>query len=272
MLITLREGLEAALIVGIVLAYLARCGQGERRKTVWFGVAAGVLVSVIAGAIITVTAGSLDGRAEEIFEGAALLLAGCVMTWMIFWMRRRARHIRLELEAEVNKALRSDSHLALGLLVFVAVAREGVETVLFLFASSQTASPASILVGGMLGLGIAGALGVLLYQGVRVLNLRTFFNITGLLLILFAAGVLARGIHELQEAAVVPLFIGAVWDFNPLLDETSVLGQFLTSLFGYNGNPSLVEAGAYLVYLVSVLFFFFRPYVPRAQLAIDRPR
>lgn len=258
LLITLREGLEAALIVGIVLAYLRKCGQAESRKSVWIGVVLAILGSLIVGGIIAATTGHLEGRAEEIFEGVAMLIAAAVLTWMVFWMRKRAKTIRRDLEFEVNQALQLDSSLALSLLAFVAVMREGVETALFLFAASRTASPIATLTGSILGLAIAIALGALLYRGLRVLNLRMIFNVTGLLLILFASGVLAHGLHELQEAHIVPVLVEEIWNTNTLLDDKSTVGRFTASLLGYNGNPSLVEAASYFVYLFGALSLYFR--------------
>lgn len=259
LLITLREGLEAALIVGIILAYLARTGNRDKSGTVWVGTLAAAIVSGLAGATIFLTAGSIEGRSEEVFEGIAMFTAVAVLTYMIFWMRRQAINIRAHLQAQVNTALQSGSRVALGLLAFVAVGREGVETALFMFAATKAASPVAATVGGLLGLGAAVVLGYLLYRGTYRLNLRAFFNVTSVLLLLFAAGLLAHGIHEFHEAAVIPTVIESVWDINPVLDEKSTLGSFLKALFGYNGNPSLVEVLAWASYLLVVGWAYFRP-------------
>ncbi|MDP2920515.1 MAG: iron uptake transporter permease EfeU [Dehalococcoidia bacterium] len=260
LLITLREGLEAALIIGIILAYLTRTGNRQGFKPVWIGSALAVAVSLLAGAIIYVTAGELTGKAEEIFEGIAMFLAAGVLTWMIFWMRKQAVNIRAHLHAQVDTAIRAGS-TGLVLLAFIAVVREGIETVLFLFASTAVAeTPLLSLAGGLLGLAVAIALGYGIYKGTARLNLRTFFTITGLLLILFAAGLLAHGIHEFEEAGIIPPVIEHVWDINGVLPEKSVLGNFLTSLFGYNANPSLVEVIVYVVFLAGTLVaYFIRP-------------
>ena len=262
-LIMLREGLEAALIVGIILAYLAKTGHRSRSGSVWTGTLAAVLMSILAGGLIFMTAGSIDGRAEELFEGIAMLTAAAVLTYMIFWMRRQALNIRAHLQAQVNTAIESGSGLALGLLAFVAVGREGIETALFLFAAAQAASPYATTLGGVLGLGTAAVLGYLLYRGTYRMNLRAFFNVTSVLLLLFAAGLLAHGIHEFHEAAVIPAVIEQVWDINPVLDEASTLGSFLKAIFGYNGNPSLVEVLAWVGYLVLVGGAYFRPATAR---------
>jgi len=149
--------------------------------------------------------------------------------------------------------------LALGLLAFVAVGREGLETALFMFAAVQAASSHGTTLGGVLGLGAAVLLGYLLYRGTYRMNLRVFFNVTSILLLLFAAGLLAHGIHELHEAALIAPIIEHVWDTNALLSESSTLGSFLKALFGYNGNPSLVEVLAWAAYLTLVGWAYFRP-------------
>ncbi len=260
LLITLREGLEAALIIGIILAYLARTDNRQGFKPVWLGVSLAVLASLIAGAAIYLLAGEFSGQAEEIFEGAAMFLAAGVLTWMIFWMRKQAINIRAHLEAQIQSVLIGGSLLGLATLAFIVVVREGIETVLFLFAATRVAeSPILFAVGGFLGLAIAIGIGYSLYKGSSRLNLRTFFNVTSLVLIVFAAGLLAHGIHEFQEAGIIPIVVEHVWDINHILPEKSTFGRFLTAIVGYNGNPSLVEVVAYSVYLVLVLGSYFRP-------------
>lgn len=258
-LIMLREGLEAALIVGIILAYLARTGNRGKARVVWFGVGLSVLMSVLVGAAIFVTAGGLEGRPEEIFEGLAMLTAAGVLTYMIFWMRRQAINLRAHLQQQVSTALESGSLAALGFLAFVAVGREGIETALFMFAATKAATPAATTMGGVLGLVAAISLGYLLYRGTYRLNLRAFFNVTSVLLLLFAAGLLAHGIHEFHEAGVIPPVIEEVWNTNNVLHEQSTLGSFARALFGYNGNPSLVEVLAYATYLLLIGWMYFRP-------------
>ena len=264
-LVTLREGLEAALIVGIVLAYLAKTGNRDRFKVIWAGVAAALVVSAVTGAALFFTVGELEGRAEERFEGVAMLAAVCVLTWMIFWMRRQAVAIKGELEARVAAAVAAGSALALASVVFFAVLREGWETALFLFAVSEASSPLATGIGASLGLLVSVSLGVALYRGSRRLNLRQFFVFTGTLLIVFAAGLLAQSLAALQEGGLLPE-MASLWNANGLLDEGSTAGQFLTALFGYNGDPSLLEVAAWLAYAAGTLAFFVRP------LRVSRPR
>ncbi len=260
-LVTTREGLEASLIVGIVLAYLAKTDNRQHFRTIWAGTAAAVLVSAVSGAALFFTVGELEGRAEQIFEGVAMLSAVAVLTWMIFWMRKQAMGIKRELEARLQGAIAAGSAVGLASVVFFAVVREGWETALFLFAISESSTPLSTSVGAVIGLVVSISLGVALYMGSRRLNLRQFFTVTGILLIVFAAGLLAHGIHEFQEAGLLPLTVEHVWDTNGIISEDSSSGLFLKALFGYNGNPSLLEVVAWLSYLVVALTFFLRPMV-----------
>lgn len=260
LLITLREGLEAVLIIAIILAYLVRTNHRQAFKPVWLGTTLAVVLSLIVGAVIYLSTGVLEGRTEQIFEGLAMVTATGVLTWMIFWMRKQAVSIKTHLHAQIQSALGKGSSLGLVGLAFVAVAREGIETVLFLFAATRVAeSPSLSIVGSILGLTIAIGIGYSIYKGTSRLNLRVFFNVTGLLLILFAAGLLAHGIHEFHEAGVIPPVVEHLWDINYILPEKSVFGRFLTGLFGYNANPSLVEVVAYASYLSFALIGYFRP-------------
>ena len=264
LLITLREGLEAALIIGIILAYLNKTGNRPGFKPVWLGTLAAVAVSLLVSIIIFFSAGTFEGRSEEIFEGITMLIATGVLTWMVFWMRRQAVNIKDELHAQIRSALESGSSLGLGMLAFVAVVREGIETVLFLFAATRVAE-SSILsaLGGFIGLAAAIVIGYALYKGASRLNLRIFFNMTSLLLILFGAGLLAHGIHELHEAGIIPPVVEHVWDINHILPEKATAGRFLTAIFGYNGNPSLVEVVAYAGYLSFTLVGYFHPSIAK---------
>ena len=260
LLITLREGLEAALIVGIILAYLARTNNRQGFRPVWLGTSLAVLVSLIAGAAIYLLVGEFSGRAEKIFEGLAMFVAAGILTWMIFWMRKQAIDIKAHLEAQIQSVLTSGSSLGLVILAFIVVVREGIETVLFLFAATRVAeSPLLFTVGGLVGLAIAIVIGYSIYKGTSRLNLRTFFNATSLVLIVFAAGLLAYGIHEFIEAGIIPPLVDPVWDINHILSDKSTLGLFLKAILGYNGNPALVEVISYFVFLALALWGYFRP-------------
>jgi high-affinity iron transporter len=260
LLITLREGLEAALIVGVILAYLARTRRGNSSKYVWLGTGLAVLASLAAGAAIYVTAGDLSGRAEQVYEGSTMILAAAVLTWMIFWMRREAASVRTSLQSQIDSRLARGSWLGLAALAFVAVVREGIETVLFLFAASRTAeSPVWATVGGLVGLVGAIGIGYVLYRGTARLNLRAFFHVTSVILIVFAAGMLSHAVHEFVEAGIVPGIVQPIWDSGALLPDESGVGRFAASLFGYSSDPSLTEVAAWSFFLIGAFTRYFWP-------------
>jgi high-affinity iron transporter len=261
-LLSLREGIEAALIIGIVLGALRKLNRTEMAPIVWYGTLSAIFVSLITGVLLTAFGLSLEGAAEQIFEGIAMLLAASVLTWMIFWMNRQARSLRGELEAGVHRATSEGGARALFSLAFLAVVREGIELALFLTAATFATDAQSTILGTLLGLGVAILLGWSLFASTVRLNLRRFFQITGLLLVLFAAGLVAHGVHEFNEVGWIPSVVEHVWDVNPILDENSTLGLMLKALFGYNGNPSLTEVLAYFAYFI-LIFFSLR--------AADRP-
>ena len=257
-IITFREALEAALIVGIVLSYLARTRQTRYRSLVFLAVGAAAAASLAGAALFTTLAGGFTGRAEQIFEGATMLLGAALLTTMILWMMQQ-RGIAAELSARVATEVAEAHRLGLFLLVFVSVLREGIETVIFLGAVSVAAG--SSLFGALAGLLSAGVLGYLIFAGSRRLELKTFFTVTSVLLILFAAGLVAQGVHELQEAGILPVLVEHVWDIKPPLNadgsypplhENGYVGSILKSLLGYNGNPSLWEVASYVLYLLLV--------------------
>lgn len=264
-LLSLREGLEAALIIGIVLGALQKIRRTDLAPALWFGVLAAVGVSALTAVLLTLFGLSLEDSAEQIYEGITMLLAAGVLTWMIFWMSSQAKHIKSELEEGVNKAAVTTGRRAIFWLAFIAVVREGVELALFITAaffagSSENLAANTILTltGVVLGLGTSVLLGWSLLAATARLNLKRFFQITGYLLILFAAGLVAHGIHEFNEVGWIPGIIEHVWDVNAIVDEKSVFGEMLKTLFGYNGNPSLTEMIGYFAYLVTAAFFFTR--------------
>ena len=262
LLITLREGLEAALIVAIVLAYLKTLNRESDFRTVWGGTLAAVAVSLIAGAIVFGAVGGLEGAAEEITEGVIALTAAGVLTWMIFWMGRQARHIKGELQSKVDAAIEGGSAVALAMIAFVAVLREGLETALFLLSTSVgSESNAGQLIGGLIGLAVAFAIGYLVYKGSRKVNLRTFFRVTGILILFFAAGLLAKGVHEFQEVGWIGTLNEHVFDVSSvtlLNPDASTFGEFLKGLFGWSPNPSIEMIVVYFAFLLPVGWAFLR--------------
>jgi high-affinity iron transporter len=208
---------------------------------------------------------SLEERAEQIFEGVTMLIAAGILTWMIFWMGKQARFLKSELEDGVNKAAASTGKRAVFWLAFMAVVREGVELAIFItaafFAGGEdqvTTNIIQTLAGTILGLGTAVLLGYTIFATSLRLDLRRFFQVTGILLILFAAGLVAHGVHEFNEVGWIPGVIEHVWDVNIILDENSIAGQLLKTLFGYNGNPSLTEMITYFAYIAIVTIFWRR--------------
>ena len=250
----LREGIEAALIVGIVFGVLTKIKRTEFAPVVWGGVVAAIFVSLGVALALNRVGASLEGEAEEIFEGLTMLLAAGLLTWMIFWMQRQGSQVKQMLESDVQRAASSGQIWGLFTIPFITVLREGIETALFLTAAAMTANAQETFIGGLAGLLTAAVLGLLLFAATARLNVRRFFQITSAFLILFAAGLLAHGVHELNEVGWIPTIVEHVWDLNPILNENSTLGLFLKTLFGYNGNPSLTEVIAYVGYFV-VLFF-----------------
>jgi high-affinity iron transporter len=247
-LITLREGLEAALILGIVLGYLRKTGHMDRQRSVWAGVAAALLVSLAAALALSFVGAEFSGRGEQIFEGVAMALAAAILTWMIFWMQRQSRQIRGDLEAGVRRAVAAGAAGGLFWLAFIAVVREGLETALFLTAAVFTATAIDTILGGLAGLLLASIIGWLVYLGTARLPVAAFFRVTGALLVVFAAGLVANAIGEFQEAAILPAIVEHVWSTAALLDDQSTLGSALHSLVGYTAAPSLMQVLAYLGY------------------------
>jgi high-affinity iron transporter len=261
----LREGVEAALIVAIICAYLARTGNREHFPRVFAGAGAAIALSAILGVVLFVSVGELPSPFEQLFEAATLLAAAAVVTWMLFWMRRQARTVKGELQAAVDKALHQGSVNALAALAFVAVIREGLETSLFLVGQANSADQGAVwvLVGALVGLAVAALLGVGFYQGSRRINLATFFRWTGVALIFIAAGLLSSAVHELIEIGVIPFGTQTLFDLSAVLpheqDGGSLVGQFLRALFGYSATPEATTFVVWLVYVVTVLTLFLRP-------------
>jgi high-affinity iron transporter len=240
------------LIVGLTIGVLTKMNRREQTPAVWAGVGVATAVSLIVALVLNRVGAAFEGRAEYIFEGVTMFLASAVLTWMIFWMARQGRQVQNELQTDVKTALAKGGRWGLFAIAFFAVVREGIETALFLTAAAMTSSAQQVLIGGLAGLAAAAILGWLLFATAVRLNLRRFFQVTSILLILFAAGLMAHGIHEFNEAGLIPGIIEHVWDMNHILDENSAVGITLKALFGYNGNPSLTEILGYVGYYVAI--------------------
>jgi len=251
-LLSLREGIEAALIIGIVLGALRQMRRTELIPAAWLGTLSASAISLLAAVLLTNLGLSFEGAAEQIFEGVAMILAAALLTWMIFWMNRIGRTLKSEIESEVHRAAAATGKRAIFLVAFIAILREGIELALFLTASVFATDAVQTIVGAILGLGTAILLGWSIFAAILRLDLRRFFQVTGILLILFAAGLVAHGVHEFNEVGWIPALIEHVWDVNAIVDEKSTFGLLLKALFGYNGNPSLTEVLAYIAYFIAV--------------------
>ena len=273
----LREGVEAALIIAIICAYLAKTGNRREFPKVFAGAGLAIAASAILGLILYIQVGGLEEPYEQIFEAITLFAAAAVVTWMLFWMRRQARSVKGELQAAVDRALDQGSVLALAVLAFVAVIREGLETSLFLVGQANSADQNAIwiLVGALIGLAIATVLGVGFYQGSRRINLATFFRWTGVGLIFIAAGLLSVGVHELIEIGAIPFGGQTLFDLSGVLphsaDGGNIVGQFLGAIFGYSSTPEVLTFAVWLTYVVVVLYLFLRPMKPTAPATVGAP-
>jgi len=256
--IALREGIEAALIVGIILGYLKKVGAETLTKPIYYGVGLGVLASIgVAGIFLLLRVG-FEGKYEQLFEGITMLVAAVILTTMILWMRNNSKTFSEDMREKVETALTKRQSYGLASLAFVSILREGIETVLFLGSASFTSSGVQLLVGGGLGLGLAALIGVAIMKYSVRLDLRTFFNVTGILLILFAAGLVGRSILEFQEAGVIAPVVEHVYDINWLINGQGTAGKLLTALLGYDASPSLAEILGYVGYWVLIGFWMYR--------------
>jgi high-affinity iron transporter len=250
LLLALREGIEMALVVGIVLAYLTQVGARRAHRWVWLGTGVAALVSLGALGLLNALDAEFEGATEQIFEGTTMLLAATFLTWMIFWMLRNARSLKGELQRGVQAVLdRGGLAWGIFLLVFFAVVREGVELALLLFAAPGEGK----LLGSVLGLLGAVGVGLLIYAFGRRIDLRTFFRVTSVVLILFAAGLVAHAAHEFAEAGILAAVEGPeLWSTKGILPDNEGLGAILRALFGYQDEPTVIEVVAYVGYFVVV--------------------
>lgn len=253
-LLSIREGIEAALVVGIVLSVLNKSGRAKSSRWVWIGVLAALLVSVAVSLVLTAARFELEGTAEKIFEGTSLLLAAALLTWMILWMKSNSRQQSAIIQQKLSQA---DSQKAiwwtLFWLTFIAVVREGIELALFLLASGMNQAPWQTWAGAALGLAIAVLLGWLWFSSTRNLSIVAFFTITNILLVFFAAGLYSRAAGEFIELNWLPGLVNPIYDISKVFNSDSGIGSVLQSLFGYSSMPALTQT---LIYTASLVILF----------------
>jgi high-affinity iron transporter len=258
-LIGLREGLEAALVVSILVAYLVKTGRRDRLAPVWVGVLSAVAMSLLFGALLTFSSNQMSFQAQEAFGGTLSIVAVGFVTWMVFWMRRTARSLSSELRGRMDAALAVGTG-ALILTAFIAVGREGLETSLFIWSAIQaTGQNTQPVLGAALGLLTAVVIGYLFFKGALKINLAKFFLWTGAILIVVAAGVLAYGVHDLQEAGVLPGLNSLAFDVSGAVPPDSWYGTLLRGTVNFTPATTWLQAIAWLVYIVPVFALFLRP-------------
>jgi High-affinity Fe2+/Pb2+ permease len=258
-LVGLREGLEAALVVVILVAFLVKTRRTWALKYVWVGVGVAIALSVLLGAALTFGTRELTFEAQELIGGIASIIAVGFVTVMVFWMKSAARSLSGELKGQLDRAL-DLGPLAIALVGFLAVGREGLETAVFFYATAQSAGAGNNvpLLGWVVGIGGAIVLGLLIYRGALRINLTTFFRWTGIFLILVAAGILAYGFHDLQEAGVVPGLSTLAFDVSHVIAPDSWYGTLLKGIFNFSPRTTVLEAAVWLLYVAIVLPLFLR--------------
>lgn len=257
-LIGLREGLEAALVVSILIAYVVKTERRHLIPRIWAGVGLAVLLSLTLGAILTFGTRTLTFEAQETIGGLLSIVTVGLVTWMVFWMAGNARQLRGELHRQVDRAA-AGNRWALAIVAFIAVAREGLETALFLWSAARASGGGTApLAGAALGLATAVVLGWLIYRGALRLNLAVFFKWTGAALIVVAAGVLSYGVHDLQEAGILPGLHNLAFDVSGVIEPGTWYATLLKGVFNFSPATTWLEAIAWVGYLVPTMFLFFR--------------
>ena len=251
--LAMREGLEAALIIGIVLGVLKKTGKQELNRPVWIGVVVAIFTSVLVALTLNWIGAEFEGKGEQLFEGATMFLAAGILTWMIFWMRKQASTLETKLEIKVNKASIENGKGPMFFLAFLAVVREGIELALFLLAARITSNPAQTILGAISGLASAAILGWVIFTTSKKISLQRFFQASNLLLAFFAAGLVGIGIHEFIELGWIPAGVNPLWDLSGFIQNNSILGQLLRALIGYESNPSMSQVIAYSLYFVVLI-------------------
>jgi len=257
-LIGLREGLEAALVVGILIAYLKKINQGDKTRYIWQGVFAAIALSVALGSFFTISSVHLEGDSEKIVAGTLSFVAAGLITWMVLWLGKKARFLKAELEGSIDRALATGAG-SLFTIAFFAVGREGLETAIFIWNGAMASEDATLtVVGTFLGLAVSVVAGYLLYRGALKLNLAKFFRYSGIALIVVAAGMLSYGIHEFQEINWIPGDANKLYDISGVIGKESILGSVLKGLLNFTPTPSVIQAIGWSAFIAVVSYFFFK--------------
>ena len=272
-LVTLREGVEMALIVAILLGYLRSIGQQKHFREVWIGVGVAAVICLVVAVVLELASKEMDKATLEAFEGFTMLFAVVILTGMSFWMQRTARSMSAGLKAHMDRALSGGSLAAVVLLASSSVGREGLETTLFLFAGSSTAgSGAGFIFGGLLGFAVAAAIGAAIYHGGRWFPMKRFLQVSSIAVLILAAGLLSNSINALFGSGLLSNVGSRPWDTDGIISITSDLGKFLKTLFGYDSAPSMLQIVAYWSYLVLTIgAYVLVPVISKACGARDNP-
>jgi high-affinity iron transporter len=263
-LITLREGLEVSLVLAILISYLVKTGRSAETGGVWKGTGLAVILCLVIGIIINAAVGGLNGTVNQIVEGCIAVAAAIVLTWMIFWMRANARSMGSDLRQKVDAATTVS---ALAAIAFFATVREGLETVLFLLsAETGSSSGVEVVLGGLAGLAVSAVLGWFIYKGGNRMNLRLFFQVTGVLLILFAAGLVGKAFHEFREALDLHSggLIDPAWTIESGLWAKGTFYDFMKGFFGWHAETEKIRLIAYFGYLIPVMWLFLKKPSPKS--------
>lgn len=266
MFLALREGLEAVLVVVIILLYLRKTNQKIYNKYVYLGIILAIVASIIFAIIFSIAFGGFTGILEKIFEGITFIISGVFILTLVLWVSKEGSRMKETLEGKVKDSIETQKVFSISITTFIIIIREGIELVLLTSGSASIGSlnQFSVVIGSIIGLAISILIGLLIFYGIKSINLRLFFKITNVMLILFAAGLITYGIHEFIEAGILPPIIDELWNIKHILPESfpdgnpitpeflEIIGALLKALFGYNANPSLLEVIVYPTLLISI--------------------
>jgi len=266
MFLALREGLEAVLVVVIILLYLRKTNQRIYYKYVYLGIILAVVASIAFAIIFSLAFGGFTGFVEQVFEGITFIISGLFILTLVLWVSKEGSKMKENLEGKVKESIKSQKVFSISITTFIIIIREGIELILLTTGATSVSSlnQVSVILGSIIGLAISIVIGVLIFYGVKSINLRIFFKITNIMLILFAAGLITYGVHEFIEAGIINPIIDEVWNIKHILPENfpdgnpatseflEIIGALLKALFGYNANPSLLEVIIYPVLLISI--------------------